>query len=83
MRDLSASKPCSGHLYNDAAESSELLALHFTPETSLAEVGKVWAGTATVRTTGDIEAVLDSLLDALKQNQFSRQEIFGIHLSLT
>jgi len=45
--------------------------------------GKVWAGTATVRTLGDIELVLDILLDALQCNGFSRQEIAGIQLSLT
>jgi serine/threonine-protein kinase RsbW len=59
----------------DATETS--------PEAELAAVGKVWAGTATVRTTGDIEPVLEVLDDALHRNGFSRKEIFGIHLSLT
>lgn len=45
--------------------------------------GKVWAGTATVRALGDIELVLDLLLDALQRNGFSQQEIAGIQLSLT
>jgi len=52
-------------------------------EEPLTASGKVWAGTATVRTLGDIELVLDILLDALQRNGFSRQEIAGIHLSLT
>jgi len=52
-------------------------------EEALAASGKVWAGTATARTIGDIELVLDILLDALQRNGFSGQEIAGIHLSLT
>jgi serine/threonine-protein kinase RsbW len=83
MCDLAAFKNCPETGCHSLPEKTVSLSLDREAETSLSEVGKVWAGTATVRTTGDIEAVLDILLDALKQNGFTRQEIFGIHLSLT
>lgn len=83
MCDLAALKNCPETGCNKLPETTVPLTLDSDATTSLSEVGKVWAGTATVRTTGDIETVLDVLLDALKQNAFTRQEIFGIHLSLT
>jgi len=65
------------------AEHGPSQLLGFLPEAPLTETGKVWAGTATVRTTADMEAVLDVLVDALRRNSFSQQEIFGIHLALS
>jgi len=45
---------------------------------SLASSGRVWAGTATVRTADDIGPVLQILLDALQRNNFPAEEIDGI-----
>jgi len=52
------------------------------PASSLASSGRVWAGTATVRTVGDIAPVLQILLDALQRNNFRAQEIDSIRLAV-
>jgi serine/threonine-protein kinase RsbW len=44
--------------------------------------GRVWAGTATVRTLADIASVLQVLLDALERNDFPAPEIQSIHLAV-
>jgi anti-sigma regulatory factor (Ser/Thr protein kinase) len=49
----------------------------------LTAAGKVCAGAATIRTTDDVEPVLQVLLDALQRNGFSISEIVGIHHCLT
>jgi len=44
--------------------------------------GRVWAGTATVRTMDDIASVLQVLLDALQRNDFPPPQIHGIRLAV-
>jgi serine/threonine-protein kinase RsbW len=44
--------------------------------------GRVWAGTATVRTKDDVASVLQILLDALQRNHFPAPEIEGIRLAV-
>jgi serine/threonine-protein kinase RsbW len=68
---------------NGQAKKGQEEALGMAAKTPLTESGKIWAGTATVRTTSDIEPVLEVLVDALERNTFTRKEIFGIRLSLT
>jgi len=82
MSEITPPSPGVGARGPDPGEQSGSPYLEYLGEAPLTEVGKVWAGTATVRTTGDIEAVLDVLVDALRRNGFSQHEIFGIHLSL-
>jgi len=50
-----------------------------TPSTAS---GRVWAGTATVRTMADIASVLHVLLDALQRNDFTAPEIQSIRLAV-
>ena len=52
------------------------------PSAPLTASGRVWAGTATVRTCDDIASVLQILLDALQRNQFPAPEIQGIRLAV-
>jgi serine/threonine-protein kinase RsbW len=49
---------------------------------SLAASGRVWAGTATVRTVSDITPVLQILHDALQRNNFHAEEIDSIRLAV-
>jgi anti-sigma regulatory factor (Ser/Thr protein kinase) len=44
--------------------------------------GRVWAGTATVRTPADIESVLRILVDALQRTSFSSTEIESVQLAV-
>jgi serine/threonine-protein kinase RsbW len=44
--------------------------------------GRVWAGTATVRTLDDIASVLQVLLDALQCNDFPALQIHSIRLAV-
>jgi len=60
-----------GHSTRDGESSAPLTAS-----------GRVWAGTATVRTRDDMAAVLQVLLDALQRNDFSPHDVQGIHLAV-
>ncbi len=44
--------------------------------------GRVWAGTATVRTPIDIDSVLRVLLDAMQRTRFSSTEIQSVQLAV-
>jgi len=53
-----------------------------SPETPASGTGRVWAGTATVRTPSDIESVLRILLDALQRNGFCARDMQSVQLAV-
>jgi serine/threonine-protein kinase RsbW len=71
MQDRNSPDPAGDRPDRDRASSTPLTAS-----------GRVWAGTATVRTMADIASVLQVLLDALQRNDFPAREIQSIHLAV-